>query len=364
MDIFQNVGKSIAYSFSKAVEAYIAVALVKDYGFEVLDMAKKSCKIRMMIGVNLPTPVDVLKNLRARYSSNVRIYQGDFFHPKVYIFRMKDNSLIAYVGSANFTDSGFNSNIELSVAITDQNTCELILEWFNGLFDKSDSITDNFLANYTNYSTKWTKMRKEQESDFNIVTNELDIFKEQKTEIENELRERRSKKNYSEICKSRAKDIEDIKEAIDYYNDFKNIDIEKFLSIAPLGRIRQSNKEQLENAANDGTLRRLFKHLCNDTIPIGQRFTDALEGEYKVYGCGRNICSKVLAVHNPKKYVVYNNITKEYLNSVHLHFLRGTKFSEQYRQICRIFSEICKKTDIKDLTVLDEILFRIQKGYK
>lgn len=362
MNIFQNIGKSIEESLSKAVEAYIGVALVKDYSFKILDKAKKKCQVKMMVGVNLPTPVDVLKDLRKRYSSNVRIYQGDFFHPKVYLFRMKDNSLIAYVGSANFTDSGLNSNIELSVAVTDQNTCKQILDWFNELFDKSDPITDNFLVKYRDYSMKWTKMKKEQEKDFNSVTEELDTFKEQIAKMEKELTKKRNKKDYPDICKSRAKDIEDIREAIDYYNDFKHIDVSKFLNIRPLGNIRQSYKEQLTVAANDGSLRRLFKHLCDDTIPVEQRVTDALKGNYKVFGCGRNIFTKVMVVHNPKKYIVYNGITKEYLNSVHLHFLRGTKFSEQYRQICQMFSDICKKTDIKDFAILDEILFRIQRG--
>ena len=57
MEILQNIGESITEAFSKAVEASIAVALVKDYSFSILDKAKKSCKVRMMVGVNLPTPV-------------------------------------------------------------------------------------------------------------------------------------------------------------------------------------------------------------------------------------------------------------------------------------------------------------------
>ena len=363
MEILQNIGESITEAFSKAVEASIAVALVKDYSFSILDKAKKSCKVRMMVGVNLPTPVEVLKDLRKCYASNARIYQGDFFHPKVYLFRMKDNSLIAYVGSANFTNSGLNSNVELSVAVTDQSVCEQILEWFNNLYDQSEPISDNFLANYSTYATKWVKLKKEQEKDFQSVTDELDVFKEQKTVIEQELQKRRNLKNYADICKSRKQDVEDIREAIDYYNDFKHIDVDSFLSIGPLGNIRQSYKKQLKDAVKDGSLRRLFKHLCNDSIPVEQRITDAIEGDYKVFGCGRNIFTKVMTVHNPKKYVVYNDVTKVYLDRVHLHFMRGTKFAEQYRQICQIFSEICKRTDIRDFAVLDEILYRIKNGY-
>ena len=69
MDVIQNIGKSIADSFSKSVEAYIAVALVGDSCFRILDKAKKTNKIKFVVGVNLPTPVEVLKELRNRYSN-------------------------------------------------------------------------------------------------------------------------------------------------------------------------------------------------------------------------------------------------------------------------------------------------------
>ena len=73
MEILQNIGESITEAFSKAIEAHIAVALVKEYSCSNLDKAEKSCKVRMMGGVNLPTPVEVLKDLGKRYASNARI---------------------------------------------------------------------------------------------------------------------------------------------------------------------------------------------------------------------------------------------------------------------------------------------------
>jgi len=169
MDVIQNIGKSIADSFSKSVEAYIAVALVGDSCLRILDKAKKTNKIKFVVGVNLPTPIEVLKELKNRYSSDAKIYRSEFFHPKVYLFRMKDGSLVAYVGSANFTDGGMNTNVELSVSITNQDTCKGILGWFSKVFEEAEPITDNFLAIYKEYTVKWTKKRKERENDFNLI---------------------------------------------------------------------------------------------------------------------------------------------------------------------------------------------------
>lgn len=45
MEILQNIGESIAEAFSKAVEAYIAVALVKDYSFSTCKTFLKSHRV-------------------------------------------------------------------------------------------------------------------------------------------------------------------------------------------------------------------------------------------------------------------------------------------------------------------------------
>ena len=253
MEILQNIGEHLTETFSKAVEAHIAVALVKDYSLSILDMAK-NCKVRMIVGINLPTSIEVLEGLRERYKSNARIYlRGDFFHPKVYLFRMKDNSLIAYIGSANFTNSGLNSNIELSIVVTDQIVCAQILEWFNRLYNKSEHITNDFLANYSNYVMRWGKISQKRNEDFKHITENHGFF----MDIMQELEKRRYKKNYDDICVSREQDIKDIKKAIDYDHDFKQIDVDSFLHIGALGNIRPAYKNQLKDAVADKSLRRI-----------------------------------------------------------------------------------------------------------
>ena len=81
-NIIQDLGKCLDEIIGKAKEMYIAVALANEYSIEVLKGAPKTCKIKIVVGVNLPTPVSVLKDLRALYKNNARIYRGEFFHPR------------------------------------------------------------------------------------------------------------------------------------------------------------------------------------------------------------------------------------------------------------------------------------------
>ena len=78
---------------SEAIEVNIAVALCSYYAINALQNVAKSCKLRLVTGVDLPTPLEVLRTLKSRYKKKARIYAETFFHPKVYIFRLKNNIL-------------------------------------------------------------------------------------------------------------------------------------------------------------------------------------------------------------------------------------------------------------------------------
>ena len=96
---------------SESIEVNIAVALCNNYAINALQNVPKSCNLRIVTGVDLPTPLEVLRTLKSRYKKKARIYTESFFHPKVYIFRLKNKDLVAYIGSGNFTEGGLYNNI-------------------------------------------------------------------------------------------------------------------------------------------------------------------------------------------------------------------------------------------------------------
>ena len=68
--------------------------------------------------------------------------------------------------------------------------------------------------------------------------------------------------------------------------------------------VRQSYKKELKRAVKSHKLRDLFILLCNDDESIEKRYRAATE-EYKIRGCDKNMITKVLAVHDPQRYICY-----------------------------------------------------------
>lgn len=69
MKIIETLKRSLEVSISNCKEAYIAVALINEYGYEILCKAKISSKIKIVAGIDLPTSVDVLTKLKRNIQS-------------------------------------------------------------------------------------------------------------------------------------------------------------------------------------------------------------------------------------------------------------------------------------------------------
>jgi HKD family nuclease len=144
-----NLFSAIAW----AQEIWIAVALVKDDGYDVLRPLLTGVRQHYIIGINLPTTPSVLRTIRdhqhARPGTIEAQIAGDLpvFHPKVYIIK-KGNRLQAIVGSANLTLPALRSNREMSYLITDQEECQALIEWFNDLYNQAFPLTNANLAEH------------------------------------------------------------------------------------------------------------------------------------------------------------------------------------------------------------------------
>lgn len=352
-----HLNREIEKYISSAISVNIAVALTSSFGVETLAKIPKSCKVKIITGVDLPTPIDVLKQLRNSYGTDARVYlsQDSFFHPKVYIFKMRDNTLVAYIGSGNFTSGGLSDNIELAYKVTNQDECKNLLQWFEDIFRDSFAITDTFLNEYKPYTVKWQKVKKEQSYDMAVIQEHLHTIRLNYNAIKKELIRLRTSDNYQSIVNEREEVVKEIRRAIDYNNKFKNFDVDAFLDIYSLGHIIPIYKSSLKKSVKNGKLQKLCQMLCNDSLPIEERYKLAVT-EYDVEGCGCNIITKLLCVHKPKEFMLWNDISKEFLKYTQVSFERGTKDWDKYKQLCKIFKQLCEETNIEDFAVLDSLL--------
>lgn len=211
---------------------------------------------------------------------------------------------------------------------------------------------------YNEYSKEWSKEEKRRKKQIKDILSEINKRKELFEGLKNNLKELRTSERYKQICKERDSTVKNIREAIDYDNAFQNINIDEFFRIKELGNIRQSYKKELKAAVKSHELKELFMMLCDEDKTIEERYKAANE-EYKIFGCSKNIITKVLTVHNPHKYMLWNGATEQIMRNYNIRFERRTKDHEKYSYMCSEFKEIIDELDIKDFVVLDLMLLYI-----
>ena len=356
-NVIKHLKSEIERYISTSKSVNVAVALTSSFGVNILEKVPAKCVVKIITGVNLPTPIDVLKQLRGNYGTDARVYlkQNAFFHPKVYIFRMKNDSLVAFIGSCNFTSGGLSDNIELAYKITNQRECQELLCWFDEIYKESSEITDTFLKDYKSYFVKWQKTNNQQVDDMSVIQEHLNTIRFNYNVIKEELIRLRQSYDYQDIVRERRKDVRNIRNAIDYKNNFRDFDVDAFLDILSLGHIIPTYKQTLKKAVKNEKMQKLCQMLCDDSLAIEDRYRLAIS-DYKVNGCGCNVITKILCVHNPKEYMLWNSISKEFLDYTQVSFERSTKEWHKYKQLCEIFKKLCIETDIENFAVLDYLL--------
>ncbi|MES2286762.1 MAG: phospholipase D-like domain-containing protein [Bacteroidota bacterium] len=157
----------------------IAVALIKDYGLKKIENSIDNdlCIRKYLVGIHLPTPPDILRRLLDLQQKNpnevaARIYDSnENYHPKVYIVEKTTGELIAFIGSANATRGGFTHNIEMNVAITCQEQCKKLQNWFDTLFNSAKQYDEEYIKEYEITFKKNRILASTQKSNVDELTN-------------------------------------------------------------------------------------------------------------------------------------------------------------------------------------------------
>ncbi len=106
---------------------------------------KPKGQLRTVVGIsgNVTDP-EVLERLNEVGELRLVDNNGPMFHPKVYIFRGSGKS-VAWVGSANFTRAGFESNEEAVFETEDLNS---VIKWFDTRWNQCEELKPTDIDNY------------------------------------------------------------------------------------------------------------------------------------------------------------------------------------------------------------------------
>lgn len=359
--LVNKLSSELILSLKKADEIWIAVALLNSVGLKfILENVKKECLQNYLIGIDLPTDPTALKKLHAleqKSNIRVRIYtKREYFHPKLYLIRI-GNIYRGYLGSANCTNGGLYSNIELSLYTNQFSTCEQLKDWFIKLYGHSQPLSKKFLFKYASDYYKIKNRKKEEERLARERKQELQIeaqatFKE-KNKFIRLLKSYRTLKKYTIIKKERENAVQQIRLALDYPK-FNNINLELFFSIWKLGHLISISKPVIKR--QPAKFRKLLLMLCDENKDISVRY-DLAQGKMKVDGVSDGTISKILTIHRPDLYYVKNSKTTTTLHKYGIQLSRGLSLGEKYKITCKALQQVCTDTDIDNLAVLDQFLY-------
>ena len=138
----------VSCTSAEVATGYIGATLVESLTPSLIEIARRGhCKVLVGMIFNegvTSTQKQVLEKLdeslrRANEDSGVFLTLRQF-HGKVYRFKSADQDHI-YVGSSNFSISGFKHNMEFNVRVTDQQTRESISSFLDFIFERNCSIS-------------------------------------------------------------------------------------------------------------------------------------------------------------------------------------------------------------------------------
>lgn len=370
MLITSNLYSLLGTYLKKAEEVWVAVALVNKHGVRaILDATGKDCTLNFIVGIDLPTDPIVLKELLAKTLKrkiNVHVFTAGFYHPKVYAIKYADRYFTA-IGSANLTRGGLENNIEMTGYDTTGKTFHEIIDWYEKeLLPGTVPLSDAFIKQYAELYNKRIKHLKRPKQEIeNIKVRAEESYR---VDLKNSkafiiaLKKQRKNREYPQWVKKRAKVVSDLRKHLDY-PEFKNIDLDSFLSVKELGTIIPI-KVKSQIASNPSRFRKTLKHLCDESIPVDQRIDDCLTGKNKIPEVSISLLSKVLVLHEPELYYLHNGAVEDALKPFGLNFPRGISFGKKYKLMNELLLDIRSQTGINDFATLDVCIWYLNQTEK
>jgi hypothetical protein len=93
--------------------------------------------------------------------------------------------------------------------------------------------------------------------------------------------------------------------------------------------------------------------LIDESRDIRIRLVEVLSGEGRVHGIGKNVVTKILAVHDGRKWPVYNSKVQGVLETFGYEIPRGLSEADKYIAYARLMQEFALETKAKDVYALD-----------
>ncbi|GAA0179060.1 DUF3427 domain-containing protein [Clostridium sediminicola] len=168
-ELEKSLKECISFDFSVAFINFSGLQLLLE-SFKELDEKKISGKIITSTYLNFTDP-KALEKIKRFENIDLKIFVATKdlgFHTKVYIFEYEEDYKII-IGSSNITQRALKSNIEWNVQVIskkDHHFVQNVLKEYKNLWNRTDVVDENFLAEYEKYIKELKKIKKTQTKEF------------------------------------------------------------------------------------------------------------------------------------------------------------------------------------------------------
>lgn len=366
-------GFDLCSAIKSASEIRLATAFAHLSGWKLISRAVQEghASCRMVTGLDFcQTDPAVLRAWLAlvrdrRAAARLYIGDGSTFHPKVLIVS-NGKRRFAIVGSGNLSAGGFRDNVECSVFVNKKPLLDGLQSWFDDVFDDETATKALTNPDIKEYEPKFKQARRhsfaikrsQRQVESKIGEKHGSQLLQWKVAVAEAKRYFKSAHFRSWYPDEKKAAVKQIKSALRYPEfRFSRQGWDAFFGIADLGRLRQTWKNSLWKQHT--TVQRALRELVDESVPPERRLSAILDpgGEFRIEGIGRNIVSKVLAVHRPKVWPVYNHPVAETLDAFEYQLPRGMAASSRYLAFAEMMRKFMRESGAPDMLALDCFFF-------
>jgi hypothetical protein len=281
------------------------------------------------------------------------------FHPKVYLIK-KRNTYVAFVGSANCTNGGLNSNIELSLCIDNQNTCTEIKRWFEKHMGDAIALSSSFLKDY---ELDYKKKKQDYERAKSLLEKQYRTLG--KHNLISQLKDFKDGNDYEHTIQERKDDMVILKKLLNNYkndNFFdKNGDFYRFLNKRALGGMTLFNKNEIFASTNTAKIQQIIS-ICESggKKDIEEVYNEATSIDAD--GISYGTIAKILTTLYPNRYFNFNKGIKDVCESFGINL--DIENGKDYKDMCKEFNAIKNDVDFDDFAILDIAIYSLKKTTK
>lgn len=325
--------------------------------------------VKLLTGLSFcQTEPDVLydwceRSQNSRVEARLFTVKGTTFHPKVLLVENSRRAFVV-VGSGNLSNGGFLQNIECGLYSDDKKVFSTLNAWFERLFSDNSLTKQLREPDIRRYKKRFDAARKakkkinqlQQEAEDDIGERHRAGLGEWKRAV-GRAKTFFGSQTFRNKYGGRGTQIEkDIKRALRYPSfDFDRAGLESFYKIQSLGHLIEISKENVWKQRKK--LQAGLRFLVDDSKPIEGRLHAVLEGRYKVKGVSENFLTKVLAVHDPSTFTVWNDPIKEALSDFEYEHSWGLSKAQKYLEFAGLMERFLKESGARSTLDLDVFFY-------